>query len=390
MIKRRWDIIEKFVEKIGLDRTVVSGFRIIKIDYKKLFGHDNVVFDAAGENLYWLEDGNGFRWLKISDHKLFGVLRAGVKISKRVKQDFARLDIMVGDSLQGNLQNKSVSEYKDIIEKTFRYLGDEYGIYVDLSLLKFSEMEINCTFVLQKEFYQYHRVLQLMMFLLPKNYKKIIQVLGVNSHQCRLESETYYRGNSSMQVKIYDKQKHLEQTVPVTPDLPLMRIEFILKKSQKIKEVFSSNSVWELTDEKLNDFYYRQFLRLFEAPYRKWQIMNGKMLRDKIDIHKGNNIKLWKSNLLAECSNREQLDQIPMLLDINDLLVQVRKQEKGHHFSRVAKGILGACESNEVYLQNDSLKIEEIINKIHELYERYKKANKTDLIVKKPIHGNAA
>jgi len=389
-MKRRWNIIEKFVEKIGLDRTVVSGFRIIKIDFKKLFMHDNVVFDAAGESLYWLEDGNGFRWLKISDHKLFGVLRAGVKKTKGMKQDFTRLDIMVGDSIQGNLQNKSVNEYREIIDTVFRYLGDEYGIFVDLSPLKFSEMEINCTFALEKEFYQYHRVLQLMMFLLPKNYRKIMQVSDVNYHQYRIETETCYRGNSSMQVKIYDKQKHLEQTVSFRTDPHLMRIEFILKKPQKIKEAFSSNSVWELTDDKLQDFYYCQFLRLFETPYRKWQIMNGKMLRDMIDIHKRNNIKLWKSNLLAECSNREQLDQIPMLLDINDLLVEVRKLEKGNHFNRVARGFLRICESHNVYLQNDSKKIEEIIGKIHEVYEISQKADETDVVGQEPIHGSVA
>ena len=55
----------------------------------------------------------------------------------------------------------------------------------------------------------------------------------------------------------------------------IMRIEFILKKSQKIKEVFKSTLVSDLTDAKLNEFYYSQFIRLFEKPYRKWQMENA-------------------------------------------------------------------------------------------------------------------
>lgn len=62
--------------------------------------------------------------------------------------------------------------------------------------LKFSKMEINCTFELKEEFYKYHRVLRLLMYNLPKSFKKFGQVLGVNKKEQRIEAETFYRGNS--------------------------------------------------------------------------------------------------------------------------------------------------------------------------------------------------
>jgi len=53
-------------------------------------------------------------------------------------------------------------------------------------------------------------------------------------------------------VHIFYKKKHLEQTIQFRLEKNIMRIEFILKKSQKIKEVFKSTLVSDLTDEKIN------------------------------------------------------------------------------------------------------------------------------------------
>lgn len=55
------------LSRIGLDKTVVSGFRIIRIDFKKLQKHDNVTIDKDGKYTYLLENGSSFRWLKIED-----------------------------------------------------------------------------------------------------------------------------------------------------------------------------------------------------------------------------------------------------------------------------------------------------------------------------------
>lgn len=257
---------------------------------------------------------------------------AGTKKTKRIKQDYSRMDIVIENKSQGNLQNKTVAEYQRMIKRIFQYLYEEYGITVNLQNLKFSEMEINCTFELKEEFYKYHRVLRLMMFNLPKSFKKLGQISGINKKEQRIESETFYRGNSSTEVKIYDKKKHLEQTIQFRLEENIMRIEFILKKSQKIKEVFKSTLVSDLTDEKINQFYYQQFTRLFEKPYRKWQIENGNQLKNMITYHKGKNKRYWKSNLLRECSNKEQLDQIPLLLDVKDLLVQAKVLDKDGHY----------------------------------------------------------
>lgn len=65
--------------------------------------------------------------------------------------------------------------------------------------------------------------------------------------------------------------------------------------------------------------------------------------------------------MLRECSNKEQIDQIPLLLDVKDFLLQVKALDKDGHYTRVEKGILEQCNYNNVYLQNDADKAEEII-----------------------------
>jgi hypothetical protein len=62
-----------------LDHTVLSGFRIITLDFSKLEKRPNVTVEREGQFLYRLADGNGFRWLKIEDPAHFGTLVAGVR-----------------------------------------------------------------------------------------------------------------------------------------------------------------------------------------------------------------------------------------------------------------------------------------------------------------------
>ena len=55
------------------------------------------------------------------------------------------------------------------------------------------------------------------------------------------------------------------------------------------------------------------------------------------------------------------------------MLIQVKALDKDGHYQRVAKGILEQCSYNDVYLQNDSDKAEEIIIRVHEAYDNYLK-----------------
>ena len=370
MIKEEIKIIA-LIEKIGLDRMVISNFRIRSLNRTKLTHHDNVTFDIGDAHGYLLEDGTCFTHLKINDNKLFGSLIAGTHRTRSVKRDYSKMDITIGNSKTGNLQNLSVAEYKARIRTIFSYIYEEYGLLIDTSPTTISTLEINCTFEIDTCFSEYHRPLRLLMFLLPGYYKKIIEVSKKDTLSLSLESETFYRGNSSMQIKIYDKKRQLQDTQGYRYDGNILRIEFVLKTAQKIKEVFGSNSLCNLSDEIVNEYYIHQFRKLFENKYQKWKKDNGKQLRQKILEHKKENPIYWQRTLLNELRNYEQTKQIPILLEISDLLVQVKSLDTTGHYKRIEKSILNKCHDDDVYLQNDAQKITEIISKVENIYKNY-------------------
>ena len=317
----------------------------------------------------YLVSGLSFHFLKIADNNKFATLKAGVSGRNRYKYDYAKIDITIGDGLRGNLQNKTIEEYKERIAEIFMYLEKEYGIGVKVDELQFDSMEINVTIPLKDEFYKYHRVLQLFMYNLPNSYKKINETSAANKKEKRRETETLYRKNTSMAIKVYDKSRQLLQTIGYRADKEYLRIELVLQHRQKVKEVFKTNSIEGITDTMINDFFMKEFRRLFVETYRKWQTENAVRLKKMVKAHKKNSPRYWKSNLIRECANREQADQIPVLLDIEDLLIQVKALDESGHYRRAEAGIRAQCVKNDVFLQNDAEKVEEIFDLVYEAYE---------------------
>lgn len=330
--------------------------------------HENVKVDPAESGGY-LVSGLSFRFLKIEDNNKFNTLRAGVVKEQWGKIDYAKIDITIHDGFRGNLQNRTMEEYKERIAEIFVYLETEYGIQVNADDLKFDLMEINVTIPIKDEFYKYHRVLQLMMFNLPNSFKKNTAISAANKKKVRLETETYYRSNETTAMKIYDKSRQLLESIGYQTPENYMRIEIVLKKGQRVKEAFKTRSVDGIIDAMINDFYMKEFRRLFVRPYRKWQDENAVRLRKMIKSHKKASPRYWKSNLIRDCSNREQSDQIPVLLDVADLLIQVKALDEAGHYRRSEDGIMKACVKDDVFLQNDAEKIEEVFDLVYEAYD---------------------
>ncbi len=356
-------------EKIGLDRIVIAGFRILRMNFEKLRSHKNVELDEQGDTTYKLDDKQYFRKLKIIDNCFFGTLLAGTKKGKSGQFDYAHLDITIGNPKTGNLHNLSLTQYRHKIIEIISYLNTEYGIVIDPHDIRIHRMEINCTFRITDSFPRYHRALRLLMYNLPNSYQKITQILKKNTAEYSLDAETFYRGNQSMQIKIYDKKRQLEDVYKYYSNDNLIRIEFVLLTPQKIREAFGDNKLNQLTADGIIHYYYKQFVRLFEKPYRKWQKNNQLLLIKLIKKHKALNATYWQRNILSECRNQEQKALVPTLLDINNLLQAIKSLEKNGHYKRVEKSLLSKCKPDDIYLQGDSQKIEEIITTVTRIYE---------------------
>lgn len=368
---------KKLFEKIGIDRSEIKGFVIKLLDFTKLRKHKNVDLEERGEIEHILEDGSRFVKLRIKDNVMFGTFFAGIR--KRhggyVLDTF--MDITIGDDETGNLNNVSIEEYINRIKDICQYLYEEYGVLVDETTLRFKKLEINCTFEISDEFYKYHRALGLMMYNLPDTYEKITEIKKKNKQNISVESETFYRGNSCMQIKIYDKKRQLKDTGICALDANIMRIEIVLKNSSKVKEVFGTIMIREITDDMVTDYYIGQFRKLFQFKYEKWRKDNGKQLSQMIQSFKAESWNNWQRDILNGCRNLELQNRVPIILEIEDLLEQIKKLEKGGHYARVERAIIKKCEENDIFLQKDSKKIEEIIDKVNQIYETYINSKKS-------------
>ncbi len=362
---------KKLIEKIGIDRSEIKGFVIRLLDLTKLRKHKNVDLEERGEIEHTLEDGNRFVKLRIKDNVLFGTFFAGTRKRNGGYVLDTFMDITIRDNETGNLNNVTLEEYINRIEDICQYLYEEYGVLVDGTNLRFKKLEINCTFGISDEFYKYHRALGLMMYNLPDTYEKITEVKKKNKKNISVESETFYRGNSCMQIKIYDKKRQLKDIGICVLDENIMRIEIVLKNSSKVKEVFGTILIREITDDMVTDYYIGQFRKLFQFRYEKWRRDNGKLLSQMIQSHKAESWNNWQRDILNECRNLELQNRVPIILEIKDLLKQIKILEKGGHYARVERAIMKKCEENDVFLQKDAKKIEEIIDRVNQIYDNY-------------------
>ena len=356
-------------QTIGIDKTELANFDVISMDLEKITGYSNVILERKTEMNYITQDGIEFGRLQINDNNEFGTMLIEIRKKMGSYYVYTRMDVYVGDNYKGNLNNISVKEYKKKVQNIQIYLSNKYGVDIDISRIKIRNVEINCTFQIEDEFYKYHRPLRLVMYNLSDDSKKTMIVEKNNKQERRLESETFCYGNARWKLKVYDKKRQLYETIGYECDIYIMRIEITLLGLSKVREVFKSNLLEDLTDKKLQEYYICQFRKLIEQKYIKWKEQNQKWLREKIIIYKELYKNAWQRKLLSECRDLEMKHRVPIILEIEDLLKQVKLLEnpKGRHYSRVEKEILAKCNEDDVYRQHDAKKIEEIISKVNEI-----------------------
>lgn len=364
-------MVKDLIEKIGIDKSEIKDFKVLYVDFSKLKEHDNVILERKEGMAYELKDGNSFGKLQINDNVWFGTFLIEMRRRKQIQIVFTKMDIFIGNRKIGNLNNLSVVEYKDRIEFIKDYLQEEYGVFIDISEAKIRNMEINCTFEINEEFFKYHRALRLMMYNMSNDSEKTMIVEKNNKKKQSIESETFYYGKNQWLIKFYDKKRQLEDTIGYKCDIYIMRIEITLKKIQKINDAFKTTYISEITDDKIVNFFMKQFRNLVEKKYRKWRRDNKKQLNELIIFHKNKSWNNWQKNLLNDCRNMELINRVPIILELDDLFEQIKSLEKGRHFTRVKNAIENKCEEDDVFLQNDSKKIEEIISKVNSIYDDY-------------------
>lgn len=366
-------IIQTITSEIGLDRTIIGNFEITGIDFERAlsFSEEKVSIECSGENLYYLKDGHAFSRLKIVDNYMFGVCTVYMKCMNGTRFVYASMDISIGTVRETNFQNQTMEEFKLRLDTIREYLVNQYGVVADFMQATFKNLEINVTLPLKHKFKEYHRVFNLMMYnVVLRNSKPTLEFKAENKKNAEQEVTGICKKNNCLEVKIYDKARQLREQNKADLLGEYMRLEITLLTTRKIREVFGTNRVYQITNKMIEQYFEKQCRKLLIKPYEKWKEKNREQLKKIMEEHRGKSERNWKANLLKQCSNLEQKNLLPVLLDIDDLLQIMKETDRHGNYQRDKRSLLQQAELYTVYLNHDSRKFEEIFSKLQQIFSK--------------------
>ena len=371
--ERMMIIIQTITSEIGLDRTIIGNFEITGIDFERAlsFSEEKVSIECSGENLYYLKDGHAFSRLKIVDNYMFGVCTVYMKCMNGTRFVYASMDISIGTVRETNFQNQTMEEFKLRLDTIREYLVNKYGVVADFMQATFKNLEINVTLPLKHKFKEYHRVFNLMMYnVVLRNSKPTLEFKAENKKNAEQEVTGICKKNNCLEVKIYDKARQLREQNKADLLGEYMRLEITLLTTRKIREVFGTNRVYQITNKMIEQYFEKQCRKLLIKPYEKWKEKNREQLKKIMEEHRGKSERNWKANLLKQCSNLEQKNLLPVLLDIDDLLQIMKETDRHGNYQREKRSLLQQAELYTVYLNHDSRKFEEIFSKLQQIFSK--------------------
>lgn len=377
----------KLVERIGIDRSVLYDFGVIKVDTEKLKknldnndsgrSYTNIVYDDHSP--IQLANGKRIGKLIIKDSRI-GKLKVSFERSNLSKKQYVNcsLEITVSDG-SNNLQNLDTLSYQKRILDVFQDLEERYGVTIDYSTISVKRLEINATFFLKESYDKYKQPLLLLIRNVPvTRYGKDRNSNSVKYatwHEANMKTnidrlETILVKNKSVELKIYNKRKHLEDIgILDNPGRDIMRVEYTIKDRRILKHAFGDNLVSSMTDEKITNLFKKYFNRDIVAPYYQWASKNHQQLLELTKKHRSQYQK-WTSTFFRECRQYEAVHGLPILFDIDDMESVINELEqkktgrnRSHKFDKFKEQAV-----YEKDLVGNTARVKEIIKKIESMY----------------------
>ena len=310
----------RFYERCGIDRFTITNFYPEKIDIPLLESRGGRVM--CGSTYTELPGGEKFTKVTIRDNKKFADFTMEVKLIGGRRILCAFLDIPSGNRVFGNIQNITMSECRRLVANVFDYLESYYGVTCDYSEVSFAYLELNCTFVTEEPFRSYNRGLGTALGCWgQKSWGKLVTYSSTDSAGAKKTVETFSRSRTSgsLGIYIYDKSKQIEKSKKLRIRQHLMRIEIRLDGSQAIKQFLKKEPyLHSLCDDELKIFFWKQFKAHVIDKYYKWKKAQEKKL-DKMVKEYQSRYYRWIGNFLADLADTEIRNQLPVLLDIEQL-----------------------------------------------------------------------
>lgn len=348
---------------IGLDKQTIKP-TVVGIDLQKLKSSYNVVVDTTGATypIYdYREDREQYiSHINITDGTMFNRLTIGTYKADLGIGLFCYLDISKMGADDCNLVPYTVEGFKVYTDKCIQYIEDRYGVRLHNNSYKGEVMEMNVTITLESVFAEYEYLLELMAKLTPskKRYSKDIHLYKKN------ECTGIKLKNKSMTKKVYDKRKQMEteKEVKIVLDKEYMRIEDTLLHQDKIKNVFDTYNIAEITDMAVKEYMQKSINEDLIKPLEK-HIAEGnkKLLKIAKAEYKKNNKKWIQSFIISALT--ETIKGVPILVDKQQILdVMAQMIPNKSNYNRALKRAANDLDKLSKYVGN--------IQKLSEIKEK--------------------
>lgn len=369
-------------ERIGIDRTGLYDFIIQEVNTDKIEksaktnnnkSYVKVVYDDSSP--IELSNGKRIGELIIKDPHI-GKLTVSFEKNNLNGQNHinSSLELMVSGG-NNNLQNLNTIEYQARIIDVFQFLAERYGVIADYSTIRIKKLELNATFFLNEAYEKYKQPILLLMRNVPskrygnnKNNNAVKYATWYEAETGEDKLETALVKNASIELKIYNKGKHLKDIGELNElDKNIMRVEYCIKDRRILESAFGDNLVVSLTDEKINSLFKKYFNRDIATQYYQWATENHRKLVDLTKRHREQAQK-WTNGFFRECRQYEAVNGLPVLFDINDMLKVFHELESKK--GRNAKRKFDKFKKQAIYesdLVGNTTRVKEIISKIMDM-----------------------
>lgn len=353
----------------GIDKRNFGSFYISRThDFEKLFSNDNIKTNSHGEKLKLYDENTGekfeFQCITITGDERFNNFHIGLRAikqgKKKVWQEYATLELYVEDE-EGtkNLKPMSCREVIEHQKEIIEYIRIKYGLNIEIEGSKYTYLEINKTMKMDEDIDNYYWVLDYLKLVAPQIYKdKNGGMNGKNLYTIITMQ------NKSIRIKMYNKTNQL-QTEGIEVDGNYLRIEICLKDSKKIKSVFGTAVIEEITDEMMWEYFKKviekDLFNRLEAQLEKSKIELKKELKNQ---KKEDKKKYPKNFVVGTCSLLYKDTKIPLILDVEQSYEVLKPSVS--RWDRTIKTIIKEVDKRP-HKKNNLARYNEIKTKLFEL-----------------------
>ncbi|WP_455684359.1 hypothetical protein [Thomasclavelia sp.] len=202
--------------KVGIDKIKLYNINLYSIDFEKLLSSKNkanvkVEFDNSNARYSSKISMQSLKYLRIIDNRKFVEFIYYSKNRYTFNRDSdnaaVHLTVSVSNVKDSNIENLTINEYREFIYIVIiGYLRDRYGLKVDVSKARITNLEINTTIPIDFRFKEYKRVLDVFFSTLPRTLQKFHEYSTVNDCYEK-ENETCCASSSNFKLIIYNKKK---------------------------------------------------------------------------------------------------------------------------------------------------------------------------------------